>query len=504
MKLILGIFNLFICFLVFSQTEKRPNILFIISDDQDAETLDFYGDKSCDTPVIDQLSKDGISLTSAYHMGSYRAAVCTPSRIMLMTGRNLWETEGYNVNYPPLNYIHDVEKNYKKIDSLDPSYHSLPSVFKRNGYYTFRTSKRGNSYEGANLLFDERYDKTNRENNDLDGNKWHADKVIEYFEKRKTELNKKPFMVFLGFSHPHDPRRGKKKLLEKYGASNPDPPKRINSKSPVVPINYLPSHPFPYGDPDIRDENSVEGVYLSRSESTIRNEKGKDFACIEDMDFQIGRVLEALKETGEYENTYIFFTSDHGIAIGKHGLMGKQNLYEHSWKIPFVVSGPEIKKNTEAKGNIYLLDVLPTLCEIAGITIPETVDGISFNKVLRGKKNKVRNVLYGAYSGGFKPGMRSIKKGNWKLIKYDVMDGAFTMPRKVQVNQLFNLNKNPNELLIEHQNKSVIAITKNTPKNNQVNLAENPRYKSRLQKMEKLLFSEMKKVGDPFKFWNQK
>ena len=79
---------------------------------------------------------------------------------------------------------------------------------------------------------------------------------------------------------------------------------------------------------------------------------------------------------------------------------------------------------------------MPTLCEIAGITIPETVDGISFNKVLTGKKNKVRNVLYGAYSGGFKPGMRSIKKGNWKLIKYDVMDGAFTMPRKVQVNQL--------------------------------------------------------------------
>ena len=129
---------------------------------------------------------------------------------------------------------------------------------------------------------------------------------------------------------------------------------------------------------------------------------------------------------------------------------------------------------------------MPTLCEIAGITIPKTVDGISFNKVLKGKKNKVRDVLYGAYSGGFKPGMRSIKKGNWKLIKYDVMDGAFTMPRKVQVNQLFNLNKNPNELLIEHQNKSVIAITKNTPKNNQVNLAEYPKYISRLQNMEKL------------------
>ena len=76
-----------------------------------------------------------------------------------------------------------------------------------------------------------------------------------------------------------------------------------------------------------------------------------------------------------------------------------------------------------------MLDVLPTLCEIAGITIPQTIDGISFNSVLNGKKDKVRNVLYGAYSGGFKPGMRSIKKGNWKLIKYDVMDGAFTILR---------------------------------------------------------------------------
>ena len=84
------------------------------------------------------------------------------------------------------------------------------------------------------------------------------------------------------------------------------------------------------------------------------------------------------------------------------------------------------------------------------------------------------------------------------------MDGAFTMPRKVQVNQLFNLKQNPNELLLEHQSEDVITITKNTPKKYQINLADDPRYKSKLQKMEKLLFLEMEKVGDPFKFWNQK
>ena len=89
--------------------EQRPNFLFIISDDQDASTLGVYGDKYCDTPFIDRLSKKGMTLRSAYNMGSYSAAVCTPSRIMLMTGRNLWETIDYNIEYPPLDYVHKPE-----------------------------------------------------------------------------------------------------------------------------------------------------------------------------------------------------------------------------------------------------------------------------------------------------------------------------------------------------------------------------------------------------------
>ena len=104
--------------------EQRPNFLFIISDDQDASTLGVYGDKHCDTPVIDRLSKKGMTLRSAYNMGSYSAAVCTPSRIMLMTGRNLWETIDYNIEYPPLDYVHKPEENYAKINPSDASYNS--------------------------------------------------------------------------------------------------------------------------------------------------------------------------------------------------------------------------------------------------------------------------------------------------------------------------------------------------------------------------------------------
>ena len=340
---------------------KRPNVLIIVTDDQDAETLDVYGDTICDTPNIDRLASQGLSFTSAHHMGSFRAAVCTPSRCMLMTGRNVWETQNLNVNYPPLDYIHKTEENYAKITEENPSYNSMPALFKRAGYYTFRTCKRGNSYEGANLLFDERYDKTNRDADDENNSKWHSDKVINYLQRRIDHPTDQPFLIYLGFSHPHDPRRGKPELLEKYGAVSPGPPYTINKKSPKLPVNYLPGHPFEEGHPDLRDENSVEGVLTRRDEATVRNERGKELATIEAIDTQIGRVLKKLEETGELDNTYIFFVSDHGIAVGKHGLMGKQNLYEHSLKIPLIVKGPNIKKNKKAKGNIYLSDVLPTL-----------------------------------------------------------------------------------------------------------------------------------------------
>ena len=200
---------------------------------------------------------------------------------------------------------------------------------------------------------------------------------------------------------------------------------------------------------------------------------------------------------GELENTYIFYTADHGIAVGRHGLMGKQNLYEHSWRVPFIVSGPGIKPATRAPGNGYLLDVLPTLCDLTGVSIPDTAQGKSLKPVLMGERESVRKVMYGAYCGGTKPGMRSVRKGDWKLIKYDVLDG------EVRQTQLFNLKQNPEELLVEHQDKNVIAKTGNKPKKKQINLAGEPKYAKKLKEMEALLLSEMKRLEDPYRFWDQ-
>ena len=126
--------------------------------------------------------------------------------------------------------------------------------------------------------------------------------------------------------------------------------RQSNEKAPPLPITYLPAHPFHHGHPGLRDEEKVSGVFTSRTEATIRNELGREYACIENIDTQIGRIVQQLDRMGELNDTYILFTSDHGIAVGRHGLTGKQNLYEHTWRVPLIVMGPGIKSDTRAPG----------------------------------------------------------------------------------------------------------------------------------------------------------
>ncbi len=466
---------------------KRPNILFILVDDQSPQDFKFYNPKSeLHSPNLDRLAAGGMVFDGAYHMGSFSGAVCTPSRHMIMTGRTVWHLPigpGAKEHCPP-----GIEQN------------SLPAVFNRAGYATMRTCKTGNSYEAANKLFTVRRDAGKRGGTDETGSAWHAEQVLNYLNERKVAKNTKPFLIYFGFSHPHDTRDGKPELLANYGAVNHTDKNALppaHPKKPKLPANWLPAKPFPDGHPGLRDETTVSGVWEKRDERTIRNELGREFACAENIDIQVGRVLERLKAMGELDNTYIIYTADHGIAIGRHAFQGKQNLYEHTWRVPFIVNGPGIKPGSRATGNIYLLDVLATLCDLVGIPAPETNEGLSFKPVLEGKQAAVRDVLYGVYNGGTKPGMRSVRRGDWKLIQYDVLDG------KVRETQLFNLKENPEEFLAEHHDPAVTKFTDITPAKNQTNLAGDPRHADKLKEMQALLLAEMRRLNDPYRLWNQ-
>jgi len=483
------IYSLLFTLLAIQLAGKRPNILFILADDQAPHTLSCYGNTVCETPNLTKLSVSGMVLDQAYHMGAMSGAVCSPSRTMIMSGRTLWHLP------PRMNHRKNEEGITSGQDILN---NTLPAVFNRAGYDTFRTCKRGNSYALANELFQNVQDKTCRHADEEKGSQWHGRQVLDFLDLRSAQKEKNPFLIYFGFSHPHDARNGRDDLLEKYGAVNcTEPPSAFLPRAPKLPITWLPEHPFHHGHPRLRDEVKVPGVMTSRTEATVRNELGREYACIENIDDQVGLVMKKLKEMGELENTFVFFTADHGIAVGRHGLMGKQNLYEHSWRVPFLVSGPGIKAGTRAPGNVYLLDVLPTLCDLTGVETPSTVQGKSLKPVLTGQRKVVRKVVYGAYCGGTKPGMRSVRRGNWKLIKYDVLEG------EVRHTQLFNLKDNPDELLIQHHADEVVAKTGNTPKNNQVDLSKDPRYTKKLMEMEALLLSEMKRLKDPYRFWDQ-
>lgn len=477
------------CLPCLAEDAKRPNILFILVDDQSPFDLKCYNPASpLVTPHIDRLVREGMVFDGAYHMGSFSGAVCTPSRHMIMSGRTLW-------------HLPIAPQAMKK--GLCPpqlEQQTLAAVFNRAGYSTMRTCKQGNSYEGANKQFTVRHDATKRGGTAETGSPWHGDRVMDYLENREASSDTKPFLIYFGFSHPHDERDGTPELLAKYGAVNhtdKSTPPPANEKQPKLPPNYLPAHPFPHGHPGLRDEVAVSGVWSRRDEQTIRNELGREFACSENIDIQIGRVLAKLDAMGELENTYIVYTADHGMAIGRHGLQGKQNLYQHTWRVPFIVKGPGIAPGSRAEGNIYLLDVLATLCDLAGIDAPESNEGTSFKPVLMGAQQTVRDILYGVYNGGTKPGMRAVKKGDWKLIKYDVLNGS------VRETQLFNLKENPNEFIAQHHAPEVTSLTGVTPQPHQVNLADDPKHADKLAEMEALLLDEMRRRNDPWRLWNQ-
>ncbi len=472
---------------------KRPNFLFIIVDDQSPFDFKFYNpDSTLDAPVLEKLAAESMVFDGAYHMGSYSGAVCRPSRHMVMTGRTVWN-------------LRDRKKGAKKGEAMPAEVQEqvdncMAAIFNRAGYDTMRTCKKGNSFELANQQFTVVKDATKRGPTEEDGSAWHAQQVLDYLGEREKTKDQDPFLIYYGFSHPHDPRPGPPELMKKYHAVNhkdKQNPISLNEKAPPLPGNWLPAHPFHHGHPKLRDEVAVDGVWEWRDEGTIRNEIGRQYACSENIDIQVGRVLKKLEAMGELDNTYIFYTADHGMAIGRHGLQGKQNLYEHTWRVPFLVKGPGIAPGSRAQGNIYLLDVLGTLCDLAGIDTPPSIESKSFRPVLEGEKQTVRDVLYGVYAGGTKPGIRAVRKGDWKLVKWDALDG------EIRKTQLFNLKENPHEFLGSHQDQGVQKLTGTSPNKNQRNLVSIKKHAAKLKEMEALLAAEMKRLGDPYPLWNQ-
>jgi len=400
--------------------KKRPNILFLFADDQRYNTINALGNSEIITPNLDQLVNNGTAFTNAYIFGAMNGAVCAPSRAMLMTGRSVFRVEPYHGN--PLTMP----------DTL------LPRTLSNNGYQTFHTGKWHNGKKAFQAAFDDgskiffggmfdqytvptyEYQKDGNYPDSLQSvrkvhsSKLYADAAIDFIQKLDEE---NPFMLNVSFQAPHDPRDVDQKYIDLYDA-----------KKITLPPNFKPAHPFDNGELDIRDE------WLAGYPRTVAEVKANIiayYAMITHMDEQIGRIIKALEKKGLRENTIIVFSADNGLAVGQHGLMGKQNLYEHSIKVPLVFQGPSIPVNQRKEALTYLIDIYPTLCDLTKAKKPGLLEGRSLVPALKGEKMTARPSMIYAY----KSNQRALRKGDYKLVKY--------MVNGQRKNQLFNVKADP-------------------------------------------------------------
>lgn len=424
---------------------QKPNILILFADDQRADALGCSGNSCIKTPNIDKLAVGGVRFTNSYVMGGHHGAISAPSRAMLLTGKSLY-------------HVYDV------LDGVT----TMPMFLASNGYETFGTGKWHNgikSFEvsfqrGENVFIGGMSDHYNVPCRSLGADRklsepvtkgfstdLFADAAIDYLNDYSNGKKEKPFFCYVAFTAPHDPRSPRKDYIGTY----PD-------ETIPLPGNFKKYHPFIFDDMLVRDEHLTP---WPRTPEIIQASLADYYALISHLDKRVGEIIEVLKRNGLYDNTIIVYAADNGLAIGSHGLLGKQNLYEHSMKVPLIISGPGIPKEKVSDAFVYLYDLFPTLTMLCNLPKPSGVDGKDLTTVIMGNSDGVRSTMFNVYRNT----VRSVRDKEWKLIRYPERDYT----------QLFNLRKDPLEIN---------------------NLATEPSNQSKVDEMMKLLAEWQKETGD--------
>jgi len=406
---------------LFSQN-KKPNVLFIISDDLTATAVSAYENKICKTPNIDKLASEGIQFTKAYS----QYPVCGPSRASFMSGYypNATKTFGY----------------VSGRENIGPNRKTWSQLFKDNGYYTARVSKiyhmgvpidieTGSNGEDDEASWTERFNSKGPEwlakgeaelvQNNPDGSVErkggnvmtivkaegddlvHSDgrtaqKAIELIKKHK----KNPFFLALGFVRPHVPFAAPKSYFDPYPFTNIVLPEKMKDDWNDIPkrgINYVTSV---NGEMSLEQQQKAIAAY---------------YASVSYMDAQVGRVLNTIKEEGLEDNTIIIFTSDHGFHLGEHDFWMKVSLHEESVRVPMIIKVPG-KKPTVCNSFVELLDLYPTIAELAGLKTSKHIQGKSLTKVLDNPEIEVRDMSFSVSQGGKSFLLRTNK---WAYIQYN-------------------------------------------------------------------------------------
>lgn len=398
---------------------KRTNVLFIAVDDMNSD-LGCYGSPVVKSPNIDKLAARGVRFDRAY----CQFPLCSPSRSSIMTGLRPDQTRVFDLQYHFRSGLPDVV--------------TIPQLFMRHGYYAARVGKiyhYGNPGDIGTSGLDDApswkefinpagRDKTTLEPefvnftpqrglgsamgyySDAKGSdEEHTDgkvatEAIKLLEKHKDE----PFFLAVGFYKPHTPYIAPKKYFDLYPLEKIDVPKLGESYSRTVPAAALFStRPWPN---------------FGVTHEQARQSKQAYYAAISFVDAQIGRVVDALDRLGLRENTVIIFWSDHGYSLGTHGLWMKQSCFEDSARVPMIIAAPGLKAGGVSPRMVELIDVYPTLADLAGLPLPGKLPGASLRPLLAQPEAAWDRPAFTQVERGGFPG-RSVRTAQWRYTEWD-------------------------------------------------------------------------------------
>ena len=412
-----------------AQAAPRPNILFLIADDLTWNGIRAMGNREVQTPHLDRLMARGCTFTHCFHQGSWTGAVCVASRSMLNSGLTAFRAQKQFENVPlwgqtfgEAGYQTRIVGKWHLSDaamvrSFQKREHAFNGGMFESGPAAYNRPAEGNTWTAWDTSLGGQWQNTQKWQDGPAAVKhsariW-AENAAAAIQAHTGQAD--PFLLYVAFTSPHDPRQAPKEFTDQY------PPAKI-----VVPPNYLPRHPFDQGDGEVRDEKLAP---FPRTREAVQVHRAEYYAHITYLDHELGNIFEALEKSGQAENTLIIFTADHGLAVGQHGLIGKQNLYEHSTRIPLIFAGPGIPKGKRVDELVYQHSVFATACELAAVGRPAHVEFPSLAGLIRGQGKPVHDSVFCWY----RHFQRSVRTKEHRLIVY---------PEAKRV-QLFDLGKDP-------------------------------------------------------------
>lgn len=439
-----------------TKAEVKPNFIFLFADDYTYSAVHALGNSEIITPNLDRLVAQGTTFTHAYNMGAWNGAVCVASRSMMISGRSVWNAqkqyEGWKkdqgLEYTWGNYMksagyetfmggkwHVTAKTQKVFDHVKNEKPGMPADQWDHATMVTTFKELPKNVDPATVM-PLGYNRPKNEKDTLwnpadpkHGGYWEGgthwsellkQDAVEFLDVAKEQ--EKPVFMYLAFNAPHDPRQAPQAFLDKYPLENLSLPKSWQE--------LYPERAGIDNDHQLRDEALAP---FPRTEYATKKHIQEYYALITHLDQQLGEIWKKVTETLDPNNTYIVFTADHGLAMGKHGLLGKQSLFDHSIRAPFVILGPDVPKGKKVAADIYIQDAMATALDVAGIADTNTV---FFNSVLPLAKSAEPKSNYPAIYGSYVNSQRMIRKDGYKLLVYP----------KINKLLLFNMEADPEEM----------------------------------------------------------